>query len=367
MHAIRRLCIPAWVLSALVFLRGPVAARLRRRLSQGCPGPHPMGVLPPGETWDRTGLQGPTKRRPSCLWLSRGLRERGFRRAPCARCAGTARRDHSVRDCVAGCATWPCPAPEAAHRRPRGTRSRCRSGPPDDDREGLENALEGRPHVAHRQRGDEFRGGRFRDRTADRPRIDPTTRVLKRMQAAGLDPSPGRWARQPFCQHSAWERVAGRFAGLGGNRLYFLRSHPIRPTVASGVWKPLPRKRIPRLPGPQTGCMGAEWRSKIAGFSSWGPAGRHLRPCRREFGHSRPSRKSFCPRHRIRRETSATFSAASASTPCRRGSPPLVRHTPTGSLPADELSLLREHLPGAPPHRISRQAEAPAGNGRCQP
>ena len=37
--------------------------------------------------------------------------------------------------------------------------------PPDDDREGLEDALEGRPHVARRRGGDELGGSRFRDRT----------------------------------------------------------------------------------------------------------------------------------------------------------------------------------------------------------
>ena len=227
---------------------GPVATEALSRVS---------GYTPDGRPSARGGMGPdmvvgvPAKRPPSCLWLSRGMRERGFHRVPCARCAGTARCGHSVWDCVAGCAAWPCLSPEAAPRRHRKTRSRCRSGPPDDDREGLTDTLEGRPHVARRWRGDEFRGGRFRDRIADRPRIDPTAGVIERMQTAGLDPSPGRRARQPFCQRPAWERTTGRVAGPGRNHLYFLRYRPIRPIVASEVWKPLPRKRPPscRVPG----------------------------------------------------------------------------------------------------------------------
>ena len=64
------------------------------------------------------------------------LRQRRFRGAPCARCAGTARHRHSVWDCVAGWSAWPCRAPGGVPRRRCGTRNRCRSGPPDDDLEG---------------------------------------------------------------------------------------------------------------------------------------------------------------------------------------------------------------------------------------
>ena len=58
--------------------------------------------------------------------------------------------------------------------------------PPDDDWEGLEDALEGRPHVARRRGGDEFGGGQSRDRVVDRQLIDPAIGGIAQKQSVSL-------------------------------------------------------------------------------------------------------------------------------------------------------------------------------------
>ena len=62
--------------------------------------------------------------------------------------------------------------------------------PLDDDREGLEDALEGRPHVVHRKGGDEFGGDQFRDRIADCQLIDPAPEEPRRNRVSACIISP---------------------------------------------------------------------------------------------------------------------------------------------------------------------------------
>ena len=138
-------------------------------------------------------------------------RRRRFRRAPYARCVGTTRRSHSAWDCVAaGWPARPCRAPGGVPRRHRGTRRRCRSGPPDDDREGIEDAPEGRPHVAPRRGGDELGGSRFRDRVADRQLIDPATGEIAPEQGVGLHPLSGWVETTALLSAVAWRRAVDR-------------------------------------------------------------------------------------------------------------------------------------------------------------
>ena len=58
--------------------------------------------------------------------------------------------------------------------------------PRDDGREGLEDALEGRPHGARRKGGDEFRYDQFRDRVADCQLMDLATGGIAQKQGVGL-------------------------------------------------------------------------------------------------------------------------------------------------------------------------------------
>ena len=82
--------------------------------------------------------------------------------------------------------------------------------PPDDDREGLEDALEGRPHVAHRRGGDELGGSRFRDRVADRQLIDPATGGIAPEQGIGLHPLSGWVETTALLSAVAWRRAVDR-------------------------------------------------------------------------------------------------------------------------------------------------------------